>query len=81
MPWNAELTHEEDVERGAQRSRNLVGDRHAAAREREDDEVGVVPVFLQALSQLDAGFPAVREWHRTVEVHGYLRMSLPASCK
>ena len=36
MTWQAELTHDEDVERRAESAGDFEGDGHASARQRDD---------------------------------------------
>ena len=58
---HAQLAHEEDVERGAQRPGHLVGDRHAAARQRQHEHVRAAGVGGELLGQQPAGLGAVSE--------------------
>ena len=58
---DAELAHDEHVERGVERAGDLAGDRHAAARQAEHDHVVAAGVPAQALGQLPARVGAIPE--------------------
>lgn len=57
----AELAHDEHVERRAEHCCHFGGDRHAATRQPEDDDVALETLATQALGQLPAGLDAVAE--------------------
>jgi hypothetical protein len=61
VPGDAELAHEEDVERRGQRTRDLEGDRHPAARQRQHDDVVAPRVLAQALREQPARLDAIPE--------------------
>jgi len=56
---HAELAHDERVEWRAERLGDLVGDRHAAARQPEDDDVVAAGVRAQPWREQAAGLAAV----------------------
>jgi hypothetical protein len=72
VPRKAELSDEENVERRIERTRNLVGNRDAAARQREDDDIIATAILLEALRQLNTGFATVLEDLRRVEVPSHV---------
>jgi len=57
----AELAHHEDIERRAERLRQLVRDGHAAARQAEDNDIVPAGVVPQALGKEAPRFRAVTE--------------------
>jgi len=57
----AQLAHDEDVERRVELARHLRGDGPAAAREAEDDDAVAARIVVQALRQPAAGVGAVTE--------------------
>ena len=59
MGREAELSHDEDVERHVERPRDLVGHGYAAARKGEDDHVGTVGILPELGRQLTAGVGSV----------------------
>lgn len=58
---DAELAHDEHVERRVERAGDLAGDRHAAARQAEHDHVVAAGVPAQALGQPPARVGAIPE--------------------
>ena len=69
MSRNAELAHDQDVERSAQRARDLVAHHDAAARQREHDHVGPTRVGAQTLGEHAPGVGSVSEQHRGLASH------------
>ncbi len=61
MPRDAELAHEEDVERSLEGPRDLEGDRHAAPRQREDDDAAAASVAAQRPGEETPGLGPVLE--------------------
>jgi hypothetical protein len=61
VPRDAQLAHDEDVERCSERLSQLVADGHAPARQREHDHVVPPGVVLQELCEEPAGLRAVPE--------------------
>src|SRR5258706_11630715 len=61
---HAQLAHHENVERGAQRAGDLVGDGNAAARQAQDDDIGLSGVFGEELREKPPRLGAIMEWPR-----------------
>jgi hypothetical protein len=59
MAGEAELSHEEDVERRSQSPGYLEADWNASARQGEHQNIGATLESLEVLRQLDAGVVAV----------------------
>jgi hypothetical protein len=68
---HTELAHHQHVERCMQRLRNLAGNRHAAARQREHEQIRLARIRMQRGAQLAAGIGAIAKQR----VH-----RLPSSC-
>jgi hypothetical protein len=56
-----ELANHEDAQRGAQRAGDLVGHRHATARQPQYHHVRPAPVVVEQAGQRPPGIPAVTE--------------------
>ena len=56
---HAELAHDEDVERRAERVRHLVRHRHAAARQGQHEHVRAIGVMGELLGELPTRFAAI----------------------
>jgi hypothetical protein len=61
VPRHAELADQEDVERRLERAGDLVADRDASARERQDDDARPVGVGAEHAGQRAAGVGSVAE--------------------
>jgi len=76
MSGQAEFSYEEDVERRVERPGDFKSDRHAAARQRQDNDVRASGVVAQARRQLLAGSTAIREaierYRPAVGLHGHI---------
>jgi hypothetical protein len=59
---HAKLAHEKEVERSPQQKGDLEGNRHAPARQRQHDEVGIMRVVIQSRRKLTTGIQAILEW-------------------
>jgi hypothetical protein len=62
MSRQSELSDEEDIQRGVECTGDLVRDRHAAARQREDNDIASAVKVFDVCSQFDASQPAVSVW-------------------
>ena len=54
---NAELSDEENIQRGVKCASDLVRDRYAAARQREDHDIGSAVKVSEVCRELNAGLP------------------------
>ena len=59
MSRHTELADEKHMKRGVQRARDLEGDRHAPARQRQDDHVGTVAKLVEEPGQHPAPFTSI----------------------
>ena len=80
LPRKAQLAHHQHVERRAERLRHFPGHRHAAARQRQHQDVGLPAPGSQRLGERTAGVASILEFHRLLRSPGF-RNDTPHSCR